>query len=142
MQEDKEKTADKEDVENVKAGVPDQGKIRDSKGHWLPGVSGCLDGPGKGVVHKRVAVREQALAALDMLNDRSEKASWLYDLAIKDPRTYASILAKTMPKDVTIDATITAKDPKLANKELLERCEAITKALGCSESEDNACNDA
>ncbi len=111
------------------ASEPCQEDIRDERGRFRPGISGNPAGPGDGYKKKRVAVREQALAALDMLNDKSAAASWLYDLAIKDPRTYAMILSKTMPKDIKLDAKIASEDPKLANVELLARCAAIVEQI-------------
>ncbi len=125
MKEDKKDNTQPEIVKTPAS----QDERRDDKGQFIKGYSGNPEGGAKGSHHHLVQVRELALQALALLNKDSEKENWLLELAKKDPRTLAMILAKTMPKDIKADVTVSSSDPKLSNEELLARCKAITDGL-------------
>ena len=81
-------------------------KVQTIAGRKMPPNAG--KGRRKGVPNKTTA---NLKAALEESFDELGGVRWLVELAKSEPRAYAALLAKLLPSQVNMDASVTAHEP-------------------------------
>ncbi len=81
-------------------------KLEPVTGRKMPPNAG--KGRRKGVPNKTTA---NLKAALEESFDELGGVRWLVELAQSEPRAYAALLAKLLPSQVNMDASVTACEP-------------------------------